>query len=178
MRELIEDSYFSWLCAKVRPDTTPTYLELFRILHSHPFVAVHPSDENRIADALEFREYFLSECGYGGEYLAWAQIEQASVFEVLLAFAERAEFQIEMSAADWFWQFITNLHLEDYRRAGRGDYDHIRAVLDHFVMREYEPNGDGGLFPLRRPKRDQREVEIWYQFCDYVEDNGLMYGLS
>jgi len=103
---------------------------------------------------------------------------EASVLEVLIAFSDKAAFQIEtMNAQEWFWQFITNLRLEDYRRASVSDRFVIVDILSRFVLRHYEPNGDGGLFPLRRPKYDQREVEIWYQFCEYAEDNGLLYGL-
>lgn len=175
MDEPIEDLYFDWLCAKVRLDRTPNYLELFRILHSHRFEVVHASDENRVADAIELREIFLSETNILGDDDWFGQ--ESSVFEVLIAFSERASFQIEMSSKDWFWQFITNLRLEDFRRASRSDRHTIHRVLDRFVQRTYESNGDGGLFPLRRPRRDQREIEIWYQFCDYVEDNGFLYEL-
>lgn len=171
----IEDLYFDWLCAKVRTDDTRSYHELFRILHSYPFQDPTGLDENRCEDAKERRVYFLQETGLntGSDWLQ----EDASVLEVLIAFSETAAFQIEMSARDWFWQFITNLKLEDYRRVSVSDRPRVYEILDRFVLRTYEPNGDGGLFPLRRPHHDQRRVEIWYQFCEYVEDNGLLYGL-
>lgn len=171
----IENLYFDWLCAKVRMDNTPTYLELFRILHSHIFIPHVQEDENRVEDVKERREYFLQETGVERD-LIWLE-QEASVLEILIAFSEIAEFQIDMTAQEWFWQFITNLGLEDFRRASVSDRRHIHEILERFVLRDYEPNGDGGLFPLRRPQRDQREVEIWYQFCDYVEDNGLLHGL-
>lgn len=174
MEEPIEDLYFDWLCAKVKRDRTPAYLELFRIMHRHEFVNMNLSDENRIEDARELRELFLLEINLAGtDWLG----EGASVFEVLIAFSERASFQIDMSPQEWFWQFITNLRLDIYSRASHSDRMKIDDILNRFVMREYEPNGDGGLFPLRRPKHDQRKVEIWYQFCEYVEDNGLLYEL-
>lgn len=177
MDEPIEELYFDWLCAKVRLDNSQNYLELFRILHSHRFDAFHPGDENRIEDAKEYREYFLQETNLYSEVdRSWID-QECSVFEVLIAFSEKAEFQIEMSAREWFWQFMTNLNLVDYRRADSRDKQHIIDVLNAFVTRTYAPNGDGGLFPLRRPQHDQREVEIWYQFCEYVDDNGLLYGL-
>lgn len=176
MTEPIVNAYFDWLCAKVKQDPTPNYLELFRILYTHVFVPVHRADENRVADAIELRETFMSECQWDGNIDELGN--ECSVFEVLVAFSEIAAFQIEdMTTQEWFWQFITNLKLEDYRRASGSDRFVIIDVLNRFVMRAYEPNGDGGLFPLRRPKHDQREVEIWYQFCEYVEDNGLLYGL-
>ena len=174
MEEPIDNLYFDWLCANVRLDKTAIYLELFRIMHSHPFVIVVSQDENRVEDARELREHFLIENGV--EDPEWLQ-EDCSVLEVLIAFSERAAFQIDLSSQEWFWQFITNLKLEDFRRASHSDRRIIHDILDRFIMRDYEPNGDGGLFPLRRPRRDQRKVEIWYQFCDYVEDSGLLYEL-
>lgn len=174
MDEPIDNLYFDWLCAKVI-EPGPNYLELFRILHSHIFPDVNRLDENRVADAKELRETFLEEWSLVAPP-GWLT-DNCSVFEILIAFSERAAFQIEMSTQEWFWQFITNLRLDDYRRVTASDKYVIYDILDSFVLRKYRPNGDGGLFPLRRPQRDQREVEIWYQFCDYVDDNGLLYGL-
>lgn len=181
MDEPIDDTYFNWLCAMVKPDRSATYLELLRILHSHEFIPVHPGDENRCADALELRDRFLDESGYEYDYNdkndeQWAN-SGCSVLEVLIRFAETAAFQIDMSQKEWFWQFISNLKLEEYRRVSVQDREEIREILDRFVMRRYATNGDGGLFPLRRPQHDQRGVEIWYQFCEYVEDHGLLYDL-
>lgn len=174
MDEPIENQYFDWLCANVKQDRTPSYLELFRIMHSQEFIAIHSSDENRIEDAKELRELFLSEHDLANTN--WLG-EGCSIFEVLIAFSERAAFQIAMTSQEWFWQFITNLKLEDYSRASISDRYVIQDILDRFVMREYDLNGDGGLFPLRKPRHDQRDIEIWYQFCEYVQDNGLLYDL-
>jgi hypothetical protein len=69
---------------------------------------------------------------------------------------------------------MTNLGLEEYRHVARSDRRVIEDILDIFVERKYDPNGYGGLFPLRCPKHDQREIEIWYQFNEYLEDQGLM----
>jgi len=174
MEEPIEHLYFDWLCAMVKTDRTANYIELFRIMDSHEFIAVHAADENRIEDAKELRENFLIEMNINDTSLLH---EKCSIFEVLIAFAERAAFQIDMTVQTWFWQFIVNLKLEDYSRASRSDRHVIDDILDTFVMREYGPNGEGGLFPLRKPQHDQRKVEIWYQFCEYVDDNGLLYEL-
>jgi hypothetical protein len=173
--EPIEDLYFDWLCAKVRLDDTVTYLELLRILHSYEFIPIHKGDENRCADALELRDLFIDETGVEVDF-EWLE-SGCSVLEILVKFSELAAFQIDMTPREWFWQFITNLKLDGYRRATRQDHDEINEILDRFVMRTYDDSGDGGLFPLRRPKNDQRGVELWYQFCEYVDDHGLLYDL-
>lgn len=174
MDEPIDNLYFDWLCANVKLDRTANYLELFRIMHMHEFISIVELDDNRIADALELREKFAQEVRV--DDLSWLY-EGCSVFEVLIAFSEKAAFQIDIPGQEWFWQFITNLKLDHYNRVSRDERRIIDNILHRFVMREYESNGDGGLFPLRRPRRDQRRVEIWYQFCDYVEDHGLLYEL-
>lgn len=175
MNESIENAYFDWLCARVLTEDSSDYLGLFRILHSYPYLDERRLDENRVADAKELREYFLSEYSLVADR-SWMD-EDASVLEVLIAFSNIAAFQFDTQMKTWFWQFITNLRLEDYRRVSHNDNPEIFRILETFVKRTYKPDGDGGLFPLRRPHRDQREVELWYQFCDYVDDNGLLYGL-
>ena len=32
-------------------------------------------------------------------------------------------------------------------------------------------NGTGGLFPLKRPRVNQRRVEVWYQMSEYLMEN-------
>ncbi|MFZ1684153.1 MAG: hypothetical protein WAU88_08510, partial [Candidatus Zixiibacteriota bacterium] len=44
----------------------------------------------------------------------------------------------------------------------------IDEVLNRVIFRTYDARGNGGLFPLRRPQRDQREVELWYQASAYL----------
>jgi len=39
------------------------------------------------------------------------------------------------------------------------------------ILRRYSKTGKGGLFPLKHPKKDQTEVEIWYQMQQYVMEN-------
>lgn len=176
MEEPIDNQYFDWLCAKVKMNRGSTYLELLRILYRFEFLIVHPLDENRVLDALELRDEFkhITNIDLTKELFQ----EEVSVLEVLIAFSERASFQIDMTPKEWFWQFITNLNLEEFQHPNLKDQERILDILHRFVTRNYLSNGDGGLFPLRRPKHDQREVEIWYQFCEYVDDNGLLYELT
>jgi hypothetical protein len=96
------------------------------------------------------------------------------VFEAFYAFAKIASFQTDIPIRNWFWEFIENLQLDQFRQVSKEDYRLIQNALDIFMWRRYDKHGNGGLFPMRNAKHDQREVEIWYQFCDYVKDRGLM----
>jgi hypothetical protein len=69
---------------------------------------------------------------------------------------------------------MRNLRLDKFTRVTTSDSAKIDDILYNFVWRMYEPDGYGGMFPLRKPTRNQREAEIWYQFCDYIEDQGLL----
>ena len=69
--------------------------------------------------------------------------------------------------AQWFWGMVTNLGLVSMT-CERYDRSYIGYVLDRFLNREYEPDGRGGLFTVRHHTRDMRNIEIWYQLCDYV----------
>lgn len=172
MNEPIEEAYFNWLCAKVLTVTVPIYWGLMRILHQKEFSWIVTGDKNRAADGVELRDDFFRETHLPMDESWYAQ--PCSIFEALLAFANRASFQMDEPARDWFWKFMTNLDLDEYRQVYEEDVPIIEDILDTFVWRTYEPSGHGGMFPMRWPQHDQREVEIWYQFCQYVDDQGLL----
>lgn len=173
MREPLENEYFNWLCAKVLQRGARNYHHLLKILHNTEFTWTLLMDENRAADGIELRTYFLQETRFERDRRWFDQ--PCSVFEVFVAFADRASFQTDIPARDWFWEFMENLMLDQFRQVSDSDVPLIEDALDRFMRRRYDPDGYGGMFPLRhRPSRDQREVEIWYQFCDYLKDRGLM----
>lgn len=172
MREPIENEYFNWLCAKVLDVHVHIYHDLLKILHNKEFTWTIGMDKNRAEDGLELRTDFLLETDWERNS-AWLN-QPCSVFEMLIALSKRACFQTDISERDWFWTFMTNLGLEEYRRVTRPDLREIESIIDTFIERKYDPNGYGGLFPLRCPNHDQREIEIWHQFNEYLEDQGLM----
>ncbi len=172
MTEPIEEAYFNWLCAKLISPHANTYRDLFRILHKTEFAWVVPGDRNRQEDGVELRLYFLNETGYEKDELWYNEL--CSVLEVFISFASRASFQTEAPVANWFWIFIENLNLNEYRRVSQKDIPVIEEILYTFVWRTYPENGLGGLFPLYAPRQDQREVEIWYQFCAWVDEKELI----
>lgn len=75
----------------------------------------------------------------------------------------------------YFWQMVKNLGLYQYDDASYGSIldagEKVRMILNIFLNREYRYSGEGGLFPLADPDRDQRDVEIWYQMNAYLQEN-------
>jgi hypothetical protein len=173
MREPIEELYFNWLCAKVLERShNRNYYDLLEILHRTEFVWVVPADEHRADDRIELRQDFIRETGAEKEPEWWSQ--PCSVLELFISFAKRASFQTDDPVKHWFWEFLGNLKLDEFRRVSGSDFYKVEDILYNFIWRLYEPNGYGGLFPLEEPKADQRQVEIWYQFCAYVLERGLI----
>lgn len=172
MNEPLDELYFNWLCAKVLVTRYPIYNDLMRILYQTEFLSFVANDQNRIADGLELREVFLRESRLE-DNPDWVTNDPCSVLEVLIAFANRANFQTDIPARDWFWEFMSNLGLDEYRRVSRRDTQVVGDILYTFVHRTYSSDGRGGIFPLMDPRHDQRTVEIWYQFSEYLDDRGL-----
>jgi hypothetical protein len=167
----IQEEYFDWLCAKAISPYISNYWDLLQMLYKIEFVWVVPRDRNRVEDGLELREYFLNESGWDEDS---SFDEPCSVLEVLIAFSGRMSFQTGISVKDCFWMCMENLHLNDFRQVGESDIPVIEDIIHTFVWRTYDYNGYGGLFPLDDPKEDQRKVEIWYEFCAWVEEKDLI----
>lgn len=177
MNEELEARYLSWLHSKVvlefAPNSSHSYYELFRILNSIEFIYSVQGDDNRAAYGKQLREFFLTESRTPRDY-AWLD-EPCSVLEMLVAFADEAEFNTDVARHVWFWKFLDNLGLSYLNDAVNPDaYADVDPIIDRLIWRTYSYNGDGGLFPLDHPKEDQRRVEIWYQFSAYAIENGYI----
>jgi len=175
MDEPIEEVYFNWLYSKVArvdvPTPSLTHWTLLRDLHSTEFVWLVPGDDNRAQDGLDIRKEFLNQA-FLSEGPAWMSIP-CSVLEMLIAFARRADFQVDLGEREWFWIFLDNLTLRDLNDAMEDITPIVADVMDQFLWRTYRRDGRGGMFPLKKTSNDQRKVEIWYQFCEYLIDQDL-----
>lgn len=177
MDEPIEETYFNWLYTKVASidgPSTPslTYLTLMRTLHNTQFHWMIIGDDNRAEEGLELRLDFYRESGFDRDP-HWESIP-CSVFEMLYAFARRASNQTEPSTRDWFWCFLNMLGIGHLSDNHLGISQLTEEVIDVFLWRTYDSDGHGGLFPLENPSEDQREVELWYQFCEYADENDVI----
>jgi hypothetical protein len=91
-----------------------------------------------------------------------------SVLEMMIALAKRWEDNVMYDpdygdrTAEWFWIMMRNLGftwLDDMR------FDPVEAnyITDRLLDREYDKDGQGGLFRIKNPNIDMRNTEIWYQ---------------
>lgn len=177
MNEPLENLYFNWLYAKVSNPRhrTPslTFDTLFKTLHNIEFVWLLSGDDNRAEDGKELRREFLI-MGEIPDDIEWRTQIPCSVFEMLIAFSKTADKNTGIPFYEWFWEFLRNLNLSEANDASGVEPGEIMEVIEMFLWRNYERNGDGGLFPLREPNRDQTEIEIWDQFCDYLVDQNRL----
>jgi hypothetical protein len=145
-------------------------------MHQVEFTPLVEFDENRVAVSSGLRNEFQHYAGSLGPAELSDLVEpDASVFEVLIGLAGQADDMIPLSIQTWFHIFIENLGLDRYTDeylARRSDAP-VERIIHNFNNRQYRPNGRGGIFPLRHPKEDQREVELWYQMGLYMTENRM-----
>ncbi len=179
----IDQDYFAWLCEMVHIDQMDrSYMNLAKDLHHRKFYSLVSHDENRASDGQELREYYMREINYP-KYL---ELEgECSVLEMLIGLARRMDFETNNpydingpkdKTTYWFWEMIDNLGLmkfSDDVYYQNGGANKVDKILDRFLNRRYSKDGTGGLFPLDNPRRDQREVEIWYQMNSYLAEREM-----
>lgn len=169
----ISNRYFEWIVDLV--GNGESYRRLLLRLHQIEFIFLIPKDENRAKDGIDLRYRFAldSRMMDAEDYLD----EPCSVLEMMAALALRCEESVDDPlygdrTSQWFWKMINNLGL-GYMTDDRFDIDEVDYVIDKFLHREYSPDGHGGLFVIKRNRRDLRKVEIWYQLCWYLDSIGV-----
>lgn len=176
MEEPLDEAYLTWLYGQFSNprsrSQTKTYWDLARQLYKKEFVWIVPNDDNRVADGRDLRREFVESCGIADVDEAWLHLG-CSFLEMMVALTRRLEFTTDIPARDWFWIMAENLGLTNYTDSNfqSDDQEEIDEILDRVIWRTYHPNGRGGLFPLLHPKEDQRDVEIWYQFNAFIDEN-------
>lgn len=170
----LEESYCTWLYSQVSnpkaKGRTKTYWALMWQLFTTEFVWLIPNDDNRWEDGRDLRYEFLVETENPNVNQEFMDVS-CSVLEMLIALSRRIAFQTDTPTEAWFWHILHNLGI-DHCTDAAGDFtDFVQEVIRKVIWRDYEEDGRGGLFPLRRADRDQRNVEIWYQMGAYILEN-------
>lgn len=172
MTGTLDDLYLTWLYSRVGDvkvrNKSRTYWSLLTQLYSKKFVWLIPNDDNRVQDGLDLRQEFLVDTGL--DYDAHWVGSDCSFLEMMIALSRRLAFEGEGHPPVWFWHLIRNLGLHEFTDRSMYNHSEVDERIDIVIWRLYEPNGRGGLFPLRRSNHDQREVEIWYQMNEYLLD--------
>lgn len=176
----LKQDYFEWLCQLVHVDQVDrSWWLLMKDLYRRIFFSIIPHDENRAGDGLDLREEYIRDNPWMPDYV---EIEgECTVLEMLIGLARRIDFEQSNPYDDdhtdsttyWFWEMIDNLGLivfDDESYVDYGGVKYVDKIIDRFLSRKYKRSGEGGLFPLRDSRKDQRQVEIWYQMSAYLAE--------
>lgn len=179
----IEERYFRWLYSHIGAltDLNPSHSHwlLAEVLHRRAFESTLVNDENRESDGLALRDEFCDEWGSweGSRFI----FEPCTVLEMLIALAKRMDYVSGGSVIDntgvgnCFWQMMRNAGLDHITDDGFASTPtteaYVNSVIDRVMYHRYSEKGVGGLFPLRKPPYDVRNMELWYQMNEYVIEN-------
>src|SRR5512134_96688 len=166
----LDERYLIWLYSQVGDVRlrrgSKTYWRLLKQLYSTEFTWSVPHDENRAADGCALRMEWVHEEHTIPDH-GWLNLE-CSFLELLIGLARRLEFNAEGTAAVWFWHLIGNLGFLGFHDRSNYSQNFVAVRTRVVCERKYDEFGYGGLFPIRNPEQDQRNVELWYQLCEYI----------
>lgn len=142
-----------------------SYQRLCEVMDDIPFEVIIPMDENRAKDGLRLRDEYKAGSRRSGP---------CSFLEMLIALCDRMEYICGFDTAYWFYELLTNLQLDDLEDdvfdLRDGEYRVAKGV-ETVNKRTFGFNGYHGLFPLKMPKNNQKNAEIWYQMQAYLGEN-------
>jgi len=179
--EDFSNAYRNWIIQEMHGER---YAILFDIMHDTKFKWSRkvPRDSDRETDGRYLRLRFAS--GSKSDiWESWLDVSwPCSFLEFLVAMAYTIDDKIMYDperpdqASRWFWEMLSNAGLDRYDddrmlREGILGWGYATEIIDKIMCRRYEYNGNGGLFPLKFPEMDQRNVEIWYQANAYFIEN-------
>lgn len=172
----LDERYLTWLFRQLEPETqrnpARSHWLLITQLFQKEFTWFIPNDDNRLYDGLTLRQEYVDKEEGGDVPGNWLS-EPCSFLEMLVALSHRMSYETEQEADYWFWTLMENMDLRQYVDDYYSDDTRILIdlTLDAVTQRTFHADGRGGLFPLRHPGRDQRQVEIWYQMSQYLMEN-------
>lgn len=184
--ERIKTEYLCYLMnrAQVEAEGDRGYLKLCAALHSLEFRPMLEMDENRSSECMALRNDFSEQYDNPDEILYILDRIfgfDGTWMEILVVLAEKiaydlADSEYEAGTGKWFQEMLENCGLNEETDDQFEDDPYnefqkvcnIVAVINH---RRFGWDGEGGLFPLRWPKRDQRYAELIMQMNDYIEEN-------
>lgn len=173
----LDELYFQWLYSQVADPNIQekrlTYWRVLKILFEKEFVWVDEvvNDENRIKDGKALRVEFIEKQGWAPTDVDsdWVEIG-CSMLELMVGLSRRLAWLADGQPHYWFRVLLDNIGLGGYNDQRRIPRRQIDDALNDIIYRNYEPTGLGGFFPLQYPKEDQRDIEIWTQMNEYVQE--------
>ncbi len=172
--------YYDWLHSIVCGEWKPRGISFHRLLmylFNTEYLPACEMDDSRANDGINLRYRFadVNDISYADAEKAFDSAP-CNMLEMMVALAIRIEEHIMEDPAagnrvgQWFWNMVVSLGLAamDDKR-----FDEYKAeyIIDRFNRRDYQPNGQGGLFTVTNPAEDMRSIDIWYQLMEYLNEN-------
>lgn len=186
VEQRIKNAYFKWLCNLVKdgkPDPDQTYAYLLSALYNRDFYGLVGNDEDRGDHGVMLRFLWYESVKSRGLYdedVVDAVLDGPCRFlEMMIGLCIKMEdmsagFVENDSIGYWFWRIIDNMdlaYLSDDRYIECSGTAKVDESVEMVLDRSYDFSGKGGMFPLKKPEKDQRTVEIWYQLSAYLMEN-------
>lgn len=169
----LDELYLRWLYSLVAdPDCTDksrSYWKLFKQLYTTEFLWFVEHDGDRLEDGTALRREFFADQAIDSDDVdpGWIGLG-CSVLELVVGLSRRLEFQSGGQPHYWFWKLLGNIEVVFTDSARPYPRLRIDGILHSVMFRQYEASGYGGFFPLKEPREDQRNVDLWYQLSAYV----------
>lgn len=173
-------AYFEWMYRLVFKESRQwrrSWYKLLGLLHSTEFIFTIDLDTNRAHDGVDLRRRFEYEEGLPVYQIGSDLYPEppCSVLEMMIALAIRVEESLMGDddygdrTSKWFWKMLKSLGLADQYDSAFNEY-RASSIIFRFLRREYQPDGQGGLYTIPNCKYDLRTIEIWYQAMWYLDD--------
>ena len=173
--EEVKNEYLSYLMDRVglEKDGDNGYMDICAKMLSIEFFPIIEMDENRCSDCIELRTDFNEELV---DDLCVELGDTGTFLELLIVLAEKMKYELcdsqyEASTRKWFMELLCNSGLDSYAKNRNFVETEVERIADTVIFRSIGWDGEGGLFPLFIPQRDQRRVEFMVQMNDYLEEN-------
>jgi hypothetical protein len=176
---MILDDYNTWLYSQAILDRNDriNYSKLLSKLNNIPFGYMHPMDVNRYDDGIQLRYRFGAEEGYDDIVICnEVDVRLCSVLEMMVALALHMEENIMIDTNygprpdRWFMEMLDSLQLIHMTNQNYNS-TYVDDRINKLITRNYSLDGSGGLFKLKNPRIDMREIEIWQQAMLYLTEN-------
>lgn len=187
--EKIISEYFDWLISLINnPPNGKKYSKMLKCLHKNHFKVINIFDKNRQNDAMDLRKVYFNSIYYKIYALSKCPetilldekfINLCTFLELLICISKRMEFEMtsdsdmDYSMNRWFWELISNIGFDKYSDDDWDKYDSEKEIIKRINIinnREYEQNGNGGLFPIHTPPYRMRNIDLWYQMMKYLQE--------
>ena len=140
---------------------------LIRYLYEHQFRWQFTLDENRAAGGMNLRRSYAYDNNVD---ICDIQTGPCSILEMLIGLADR---MTELMPGDLFYCFgilLTNLNLVQFNDS-HFDEGRVNYILNTWLDRKYDSQGNGSLFPLKSYDGDCRNLDIWGQMNAWIAEN-------